>query len=153
MSNTAYTHKQDRIFKVLNFRLSHGFKKLGLIGAVLIFLVLIGYKFMGSNTLIVKDVLRTMILFFLLLASLSKDELEDEYNRHLRFQSFVIAFVIATVYSILIPLLAIVLDFAITNITGNGDVNFYKISAFEVLFILLGTQLLYFEALKRMGRV
>lgn len=145
--------EHNRMYKILNFRLSHGFKKIGLFGAILIFLVLLGYKFIGSNSLIVKDVLRTLLLFFLLIASLSKDKLEDEYNRQMRFQSFVIAFVVATVYSILLPLITIVLDLLITNITGGGNVSFYEMSAFEVLFILLGIQLLSFETLKRLGRV
>jgi len=123
------------------------------LGAILIFLLLISSKYLGNNALIVKDVLRTLILFFLLLSSLSKDKLEDEYNRYMRFQSFVIAFVATTVYSILIPLIAIILDIVITNINGDGYVSFYEISAFEVIFIMLGIQLLCFETLKRFGRV
>lgn len=152
MSDQACDDEYSRINKILNFRLPHGFKKIGLIGAILIFVVLLSSKFIESNTLLQKDVLRTLVLFFLLLASLSKDKLEDEYNRQIRFQSFVIAFVMATVYSILIPLIAIILDFAITKITGDGNVSFYEISAFEVLFIMLGIQLLCFETLKRLGR-
>ena len=149
---TCLNDEHNRMYKILNFRLSNGYKKIGLFGAILIFLFLLGYKFIGSNSLIVKDVLRTLLLFFLLMASLSKDKLEDEYNRHIRFQSFVIGFVTATIYSILIPLVAIVLDFVITKITGDGNVSFYEISAFEVMFIMLGIQLLSFETLKRFGR-
>lgn len=151
MSNETCNYEHNRISKILNFRLPHGFRKLGLMGAFLILLVLLGSKFIGSNPLIVKDLLRTMILFFLLLASLSKDQLEDEYNRQIRFQSFVLAFVITAVYSILIPLLAIVLDLAITKVTGTGNIDFYEISAFEVLFIMLGIQQLCFETQKRLG--
>jgi len=153
MTDRAYNNDEHITMNaILNFRLSHGFKKLGLAGAILIFLFLFGYKFMGNNTLIVKDVLRTLILFFMLLASLSKDKLEDEYSKHIRFQSFLVGFVVATVYSIVIPLIAIVLDFVITKIAGNGSVSFYEISAFEVMFIMLGIQLLSLETLKRLGR-
>ena len=107
---------------------------------------------MFHDTLLVKNVLRTMMLFFLLLASLSKDALEDEYNRYIRFQSFVIAFVSSAVYAILIPLIAVILDSLITRITGDGVVNFHEISSFEVIFIMLGFQLLSFETLKKFGR-
>ena len=116
-------------------------------------MILIFSKFFGIETLLQKDILRTLVLFFMLMASVSKDKLEDEYNRSIRFQSFVIAFVISTIYAIILPLITVVLDLAISKITGDGTVNFYEISAFEVLFILLGIQLLSFETLKRLGRV
>jgi len=149
------SHNEDeysRLIRILDFRLPHKFKKIGLFGAILIFVFLLGYKFLGSNTLIAKDVLRTLVLLFLLLASLSKDFLEDEFNRHIRFQSYVLAFVCAAVYSISIPLIAIIFDIIITKITGDGTINFHEVSSFEVMFILMGLQLLFFETLKRFGR-
>lgn len=151
-NNSCLDVEHHKLLKILNFRLPHQFKMIGLLVAVLILFFLIGSKFMGDLSLISKDVLRTLILFFLLLASLSKDLEEDEYSNHIRFQSFKLAFVLAATYSIAIPLIAIVFDLIITMITGDGNVNFHQISAFEVLFILLATQLLFFETLKRFGR-
>lgn len=151
------SHNEDeynRLIKILDYRLPHKFKKIGYFGAILILVFLFGYKFIGDNnlTLIVKDVLRTLILLFLLLASLSKDNFEDEFNRHVRFQSYVIAFVCAAAYSIALPLIAIMFDIIITRVTGDGSINFHEVSSFEVMFILLGFQLLFFETLKRFGR-
>lgn len=149
------SHNEDeynRLFKILDFRLPNQFKKIGLLGAILIFGFLFVYKFLGDNTLIAKDVLRTLILLFLLVASLSKDTLEDEFNKHIRFQSYVLAFVCTTVYAISLPLIALLFDIIITKITGDGSINFHEVSAFEVMFILLGLQLLFFETLKRFGR-
>ena len=151
------SHNEDeynRLIKVLNFRLPHKFKKIGYSGAILILAFLVGYKFLGdySLTLVVKDVLRTLILLFMLLASLSKDSFEDEFNRHVRFQSYVLAFVCATVYSIFLPLIAVLFDIIITKITGDGIINFHEVSSFEVIFILMGLQLLFFGTLKRFGR-
>jgi hypothetical protein len=51
-----------------------------------------------------------------------------------------------------LPLIAIVFDIIITKITGDGMVSFYEVSSFEVIFILMGFQLLFFETLKRFGR-
>ena len=147
------SHNEDeynKIIKILDFRLPYKFKKIGYIGAILIFLVLLGSKFFGDE-LIVKDVLRTLVLLFLLVASLSRDSFEDEFNRHVRFQSYVVAFVFALVYSISIPLIAIVFDILITKITGDGSINFHEVSSFEVMFILMGMQLLFFETLKKLG--
>ena len=144
----------NRLSKILDFRLSHKFKKIGYFGAMLILVFLFGYKLLGDNTLtlVVKDVLRTLILLFLLMASLSKDFFEDEFNRHVRFQSYVLAFVCAVGYSISLPLIAIIFDIIITKITGDGIINFHEVSSFEVIFILMGLQLLFFETLKRLGR-
>ena len=152
MNNRTNSYDNKGLFRILNFRLPKEFKKVGLVAAILTFVFLLSYKFIGSDTLIVKDILRSLILLFLLLATLSKDKFEDEYSRHLRFQSFLIAFVFTTAYAILIPLIAILLDFVIVNFKSEGNVSFYKISAFEVLFTILGMQLLCFEALKRIGR-
>jgi len=113
----------------------------------MVFLVL--FKYWGSNSLIAKDAIRTIILLCLLVSTLSKDKFEDEYNTYLRYHSFVIAFVLAVAYSIFLPLITLVFDVFITKITGDGMVNFHEVSAFEVLFMLLGFQLLFFETLKR----
>ena len=144
--------EHSKLYGILNFRLHHRFKRLGLLGAIGILLFLIGYKFYGGNLLLAKDVLKTIMLLFLLIASLSKDELEDEYNKQIRYQSFVVAFVITAGYAIAIPLIALILNVLMTKITGDGSVSFYEISAFEVIFSLIGMQLLFFETLKRFGR-
>jgi len=145
--------EHGKLMRVLNFRLPHSFKKMGLVVAGLILLFLLISKFTADLPLITKDVLRTLILLFLLLASMSKDSQEDEFSSHIRFQSFKLAFVLTACYAIAIPLIAIVFDVLITKLTGDGSVNFHQVSTFEVLFILLGTQLLFFETLKRFGRV
>jgi len=144
--------EHSRLLKIINFRFPHIYKKVGLISAVLIFVFLIGYKYFGGNDILIKDVCRTVTLLFLLIASLSKDVIEDEYIEHVRFQSYVIAFTSAIAYSIGLPLIALVLDLLITGITDDGNVQFYQVSAFEVMFILLGFQLLFFETMKRFGR-
>lgn len=102
--------------------------------------------------MILKDILRTLILLFLLFASLSKDHFEGEFNRHVRFQSYLLAFVCAGAYSIALPLIAIMFDIMIIKITGEGIINFHEVSSFEVMFILMGLQLHFFESLKRFGR-
>jgi len=153
-SNNSCSHSEHKkITQILNFRLPHQFKMIGILAAALILSFLIGYKFIGDLSMNTKDVLRTLILLFLLIASLSKDSLEDEFSRHIRFQSYKLAFVFAISYSILIPIVSFVLDLLITKITGDGVVNFHQPSAFEVLFTLLGIQLLFFETLKKLGRV
>lgn len=145
----AEEHNQFQ--RIINFRLANGYKKFGLIGALLIFVFLFGYKFYGADDLLIKDICRTVMLLFLLLACMSKDVIEDEYVDHVRAQSYIIAFICAVSYAIVIPLIALILDVLITKITGDGSVNFHETSAFEVIFMLLCFQLLFFEGLKRFG--
>lgn len=147
---TSRTSEFNKLIKLLEFRLPTQFKKIGYLGAVLTFSFLLGYKFLGDQ-LIVKDVLRTLVLLFLLIASLSKDVFEDEFNQHMRYQSYVFAFVFALVYSISIPLIAIIFDVVITRFVSGGTLNFHEVSSFEVMFILMGMQLLVFETLKKYG--
>lgn len=148
---TRIEDEHATLAKILNFRLPPIFMKVGLIGAIGLMIFLIVYKFMGYNSLLFKDVIRSVMLLFLLLASLSRDKVEDEYTRHLRFQSYVVAFVFATTYAIIIPLISIILDVLITNVSGDGAVSFYEISAFEVVFTLLGMQILVYYTLKKLG--
>ena len=144
----------EKIMKIIDFRLPHKFKKIGYFGAASILVFLIVYKFLGANNLplILKDVLRTLMLLFLLIASLSKEVIEDEFNKYVKFQSYVLAFVCAAAYCIFLPLITVVLDVIITKVTGDGIISFYNISSFEVIFILMGFQLLYFETIKRLER-
>lgn len=148
----SQANEHSQLERIINFRFPHRYKKLGLIGAVLVIIFLIGYKFYGGNMLITKDVCRTLMLFLLLIASLSKDVIEDEYIDHVRAQSYIIAFICSVSYAIVLPLIALILDFLITRITGDGTINFYEISAFEVIFMLVCFQLLCFEGMKRFGR-
>lgn len=150
--NARQEDEYSRLMKILNFRLPHRFKKIGLITSIIIFSFLIGYKFYGSNDLLIKDVCRHFVLLFLLMASLSKDAVEDEYLNHVRYQSYVLAFICAVGYSVGIPLIAFLMDILIANITSEEINKFYEVSAFEVIFILVCLQLLFFETLKRFGR-
>jgi len=149
---TNHDDEHNKLLKIINFRFHHSTKKIGLFSAVAIFVFLLGYKFYGGNIILLKDVCRTLILLFLLIASLSKDVIEDEYINHVRSQSYVIAFICAVAYSIGIPLIAVILDMLITKITGDGIVQFYEVSAFEVMFMLICFQMLFFETMKRIGR-
>ncbi|GLR16520.1 hypothetical protein [Portibacter lacus] len=149
---TSCQNEHNKLLKIINFRFQHRYKKIGIIGGALILGFLVIYKFTGGDSLLIKDVLRTIMLLFLLVASLSKDAIEDEYITHVRSQSYVIAFICAIGYSIALPLIAVLFDLLITRITGDGHVSFHEVSAFEVMFMLVCFQLLFFHTIKRFGR-
>jgi len=148
--STRHENEYDTLMNIINFRLPHSFKKLGIISAVLIFGYLIVYKFTGGNNLLIKDICRTIMLLCLLVASLSKDRFEDEYISHVRAQSYALSFVFALLYSIGLPLISYVMDVLINKITLGDGPNFHEVSSFQVMFMLICFQLLFFEGLKKL---
>ena len=154
MENRCATYQDEHtsLMKIINYRLPHVFKKVGIGVALAIFIFLLLYKFYGANTLIIKDMLRTTMLLFLFLATMSKERFEDEFVAYIRAQSYILSFVCAIAYSIIIPLISFGLDILITNITGDGEVNFHATSAFGVMFMLTCFQLLFYTVLKKLER-
>ena len=144
--------EHNKMLKIINFRLPHIYKRIGIFSAVAVFIFLLGYKFYGGDLILVKDMCRSGMVLLLLMASLSKDSIEDEYIQHVRSQSYVLSFICAVSYSVGLPLVAFVMDVLITKISGDGQINFHEVSAFEVMFILVSFQLLFFETMKRFGR-
>ena len=138
-------NEHGRLMKIINFRFPNKYKSIALISAVAIFAFLVVYKYYGANDILIKDLSRTVMLLLLLMASLSKDSVEDEYINHVRSQSYTLAFLCATAYSIGLPIIAFLMDILITNISNDGIINFHEVSAFEVLFMLICFQLLFFE--------
>jgi len=148
-TKTRHEKEHNKLMKIISFHFPNQYKKIGLWGAGAIFAFLIVYKFTGGSSIHIMDFLRTIMLLFLLLASLSQDKFEDEYTQYIRSQSYVIAFVCAVAYSVVIPLITFILDIAITNIRGEGTIKFHETSAFVVIFMLICFQILFCETLKR----
>jgi len=150
------THRDreyNKLNRILNFKLPHRYKKLGYLGAASIFILLLSTKLFSDSSipLVAKDILRTLILLFLLIASLSKDSFEDEFTGFIRFQSYLLSFVCVASYTIIFPLFTYVLDLIISSAFDKGKASFFEFSSFEILFMLICFQLLFFEALKKFG--
>lgn len=151
-SSRIYSDERSMLHRVINFKFPHAYRKIGIvIGGGLLFGLIIS-KFTGHDHMLNKDFIRTLMLLPLLVAALSEEKEEDEYTEHLRGQSFIIAFVCALSYSILIPLIAFALDALIVKVSGDGQTSFYEISSFEVMFSIICFQILFFEVLKRLDR-
>ena len=132
------------IEKLKRFQLTHKFKKIGMgIFLVSVLSFIIYNSFMDNS--FIKHTARYGVIVGLLLMSISKEKIEDELIRDLRMQSYMIAF-IGTVFIILFrPLFSLLVNPILAKqkdvFRGMGDWN--------VLLILIGIQLLYFEILKR----
>jgi len=152
VSSSCRDVERAKLLKILDYKFPHSFRKVGLITAGVMLLAMVIFKFSGYSPDVNKDVVRTLMLLALLIASLSSERFEDEYISHIRGQSYVVASVCAVSYSIILPLIAFALDTLIVGISGSGETTFHEVSAFEVLFMMICFQIMFFEMLKRLDR-
>lgn len=133
------------IEKMNKFQLSHSFKKVGYYIAFGVFTLMILKKFV-DEPLWVKPLLRKSLLLGMLIISISKDKIEDEFIESLRAQSYRIAFIMGVVYSLIQP----VINYVVGSIIDDNE-TFNDFSYFEVLFFMLLVQLMVFWQLKRLN--
>ena len=135
--------ERSRIERWAGFQLEHRWKKIGVLISLLCFVVLMLLKLMDLNSIESSFVLKRVLLIGLLVVSLSKDKEEDEMIVSLRAKSFTLAFVLAVLYSLIQPLVNVLVFYIIKGDMTNG------FSYFQVLSFMLMLQIMFFEVLKR----
>jgi uncharacterized sodium:solute symporter family permease YidK len=88
-----------------------------------------------------------MLLIGMLIISLAKDKIEDEYIDSLRSQSYRLAFIMAVVYSLVQPFI----NYGV-GILFDANEKLEGFSYFQVLFFMLIVQLMFFYQLKRFNK-
>ncbi|MCH3885164.1 hypothetical protein [Tenacibaculum aquimarinum] len=147
MSQQSFCEKERKNLEKLNkFQLGNQFKKIGVIIAIGSFILMIARKYFEDSEWI-RPLLHGLLLIGLLIISVSKEKIEDEYVDSLRSQSYRLAFIMAIVYSLVQPLI----NYAVA-VLFNQDDNLKGFSYFQVLFFMLIVQLLFFWQLKRMNK-
>ncbi|MCL7754952.1 hypothetical protein [Polaribacter sp. Z022] len=138
--------ERSQLEKMNKFQLGNRFKKIGFTIAIATFILMVGRKYV-ENSEWVRPILHGILLIGLLMISLSKEKLEDEFIDSLRAQSYRLAFVLAIVYSLVQP----IINYAVASLLNQDD-ELQGFSYFQVLFFMLIVQLLFFWQLKRMNR-
>ena len=138
--------ERSYLSKMNKFQLGNQFKKVGYGIAIAAFILMIGRKYI-ENSEWLRPILHGVLLIGLLVISLSKEKLEDEFLDSLRSQSYRLAFIMAIVYSLVQP----VVNYAVV-VLFNQDDELQGFSYFQVLFFMLIVQLMMFWQLKRMNR-
>ena len=138
--------ERSHLEKMNKFLLSNKFKKIGYYITFGFFALMI-FKIFVEEPLWVKPLLRKGLLFGMLLISISKDKIEDEFIESLRSQSYRLAFILGVVYSLIQP----VINYIVGSVIDSNE-TFNDFSYFEVLFFMLLVQLMMFWQLKRMNR-
>lgn len=147
MSKQSICEKErNQLDKMNKFQLKHPFKKIGYYIAIGAFILMIGRKYI-ENSEWIKPVLQGILLIGLLVISLSKEKIEDEFIDSLRSQSYRLAFIMAIVYSLTQPLINFGVGFIV-----NQNEEMKSFDYFQVLFFMLIVQLMFFWQLKRMNK-
>jgi len=138
--------ERNHLEKMNRFQLSNQFKKIGFIIAIGAFILMIGRKYIEDSEWI-RPILHGMLLIGLLVISLSKEKIEDEFIDSLRAQSYRLAFIMAIVYSLGQPLI----NYGVATLLHQEN-ELQGFSYFQVLFFMLIVQLMFFWQLKRMHK-
>ncbi|UAM99933.1 hypothetical protein K8354_09070 [Polaribacter litorisediminis] len=128
------------------FQLGNQYKKVGYSIAIVTFLGMIGRKYV-ENSEWIRPILQGILLIGLLLISLAKEKIEDEFIDSLRAQSYRIAFILVIVYSLLQPLVNYGVGYLL-----NENEELKSFDYFQVLFFMLIVQLMVFWQLKRFNK-
>ena len=129
--------------KMNKFQLRSHYKKVGFMIAIGSFAFMIAIKYI-DNPVWLKPFLHGVLLIGLLLISVSKEKIEDEYIDSLRSQSYRLAFILAIVYALVQP----IVNFAVSYVLQQ-DNEYESFNYFQVLFFMLIVQLLFFWKLKK----
>ena len=144
MSKPSLCERERTYIEKMNkFQLPNTFKKVGYYFTFGVFALMIAKKFIDEPYW-VKPILRGLMLLGMLIISISKDKIEDEFIETLRSQSYRIAFVLAILYSLLQPFI----NYGVGLILSKNKA-LESFDYFQVLFYMLLVQLLVFWQLKR----
>ena len=137
--------EQERVDRLKKLQLPHLYRKIGIVIAVVTFILLFVNAF-TINNLDYRLAIKYGMLVGLLLVSISKEKIEDELIANLRMQSYTFAFIVCVAYTIVQPFINYAVDYFVdaekAMVKDTGD--------FVILFILLCVQVFYFEMLKRL---
>jgi uncharacterized membrane protein len=141
--STICERERRQLEKMNKFQLRSHYKKVGFMVAIGSFAFMIAIKYI-DNPVWLKPFLHGVLLIGLLLISVSKEKIEDEYIDSLRSQSYRLAFILAIVYSLVQP----IVNFVVSYILKQDD-EYESFNYFQVLFFMLIVQLLFFWKLKK----
>ena len=133
--------------KFKKYQLPNVFKKIGLGLCIVSFIavIIIGIPKEFNN---LEFIVKNLLLVGLLLISISKEKIEDELVKDLRMQSYSFAFIIAVVYSLVLPFVEYFFDVVFDNdVDGIQDIG-----DFTILWMLLAVQVAFFHFFKKMYR-
>lgn len=137
--------ERRRLEKMNKFQLPHAYKRIGYLISAMAFLLMIAKIFFEEPSW-VKPLLSNILLFGLLMASISRDKDEDEMIVNLRSQSYRLAFILGVLYSFVQPYVNYYVALLIRPENASKDFSYFQVLAFMLLI-----QLMFFHQLKKLN--
>ena len=91
-----------------------------------------------------KSLAKNGLLISMLIISISKDKVEDEFTIQLRAKSYSLAFVIGVIYAIIQPYV----NYFVSSVLIPEKVIFAEFDSFVILWFMLAIQLAFYYVLK-----
>ena len=147
MNNSSICERErSQLEKMNKFQLSNKFKKIGLYIALGAFVFLFVRKYIDAPEW-VRGMLKGILIFGLLVISISKEKIEDEYIETLRAQSYRLAFIMAVIYALVQPFI----NYSVGLLFDKTE-KLQSFNYFEILFFMLVIQLMFFWQLRRFNK-
>lgn len=132
--------------KLSKFQLPHNFKRIGWMLFIASFIALFATSIMVTDDVIKSTIIvivKYTMLIGLLAVSLSKEPIEDEFIQSMRMRSYMIAFIVGVLQTLVMPFINLGADALI-----NGSSSLKPVNDFFVLWVLLFCQILFFHVFK-----
>ncbi len=139
--------ERKSLMKISKYQLPNGFKKIGLGILIISFISLFSNKFLADSEAIRIFSKYGMLIGFLII-SVSKEKIEDELITKIRMQSYTFSFVFGVFFSLLQPFI----NYSVDSIFQSGEAVFKDNGDFQILWLLLSVQVLFFEFLKKLHK-
>ncbi|MCI4669417.1 MAG: hypothetical protein MRZ79_14885 [Bacteroidia bacterium] len=127
--------------------LPHVFKVIGLVASTLSLMGWLYVLFNQLNPPYLLVVFQDLLLISMLLITISKEKVEDEYIHQLRLVSFGTAFVAGVFHAVFQPLV----NYVFEGINQPDPSSYRGFDGFFTLLIMLAFQIIIFHSLKRLA--
>lgn len=135
-----YEGRKLRKFKLL----PNSYKTIGFGLMILSVISLIILSFLTGELEFMKSLAKNCFLISMLIISISKDKVEDEFTIQLRAKSYSLAFVIGVIYAIIQPYV----NYFVSSVIKPEKVIFAEFDSFVILWFMLAIQLAFYYVLK-----
>ena len=147
MSSKALIRERNVLDKIKKYSFPPGFKNIGIAIIVLSFVALLVMKFTATGSEFAKLFAKQALLAGMLIASFSREPVEDEFFISLRMHSYGFAVLLAVVYTLVQPYI----DYAIGSLVSSEKQQLAELSTTQVIFFMMAVQLGFYHLFKKLA--
>ena len=149
MNHNKICDSEERRLKwLMNYKLPHSWKKVGWVLFIISLVSILLIKFLDGDFELLKAILKNSMLLGLLIVTLSKETIEDEFIENLRSKAFRGSFLVGVIYVLVQPLV----NYVAFLIARPDKAEVEDLGDFQILWFLLVVYLTIFWMLKRKAK-